>query len=244
MRNRKHSAALEQRRSVLAARTFVALLLLVRNLSHADQCAPHHLSGYDHLLNPEFIGLCWSSEADFGPKSMSRSKAFHPLCSQLEERVVLSDAMPRMTVSTAVVQVAQPRSTLLTFKGNVPYAMLEHHGEPAGSPISTMSLSPAEKETLTVNGTKVPWNHVYDPIRQVAGPTVAYLGATGFPQFYGPATLTLTLHKGVVTLDLTPVTPGSSTMDFTVVSGTASYGAAHGTGTITFGKGATFHSNR
>jgi hypothetical protein len=173
---------------------------------------------------------------------MSRSKAFRAACSQLEERVVPSEALPRATVSAAVVQVARPRSTLLTFKGNIPYGMTEHHGEPAGSPISTMSLSPAAKETLTVNGAKVPWNHVFDPIQQVEGPTVAYLGSTGFPQFYGPATLRLTLRGGVVTLDLTPVNPGSSTLDFIVVSGTGRFGVVHGTGTITFGHGATFHS--
>jgi hypothetical protein len=175
---------------------------------------------------------------------MSRSKTFHPLCSELEQRVVLSEALPRAIASAAIAQVARPRSTLLKFKGNIPYGMTEHHGEPAGSPISTMALSPAAKETLTVNGTKVPWNHVYDPIRQVEGPTVAYLGPTGFPQFYGPATLTLTLRRGVATLDLTPVTPGSSTLDFIVVSGSGPFGVPHGTGTITFGLGATFHSNR
>jgi hypothetical protein len=174
---------------------------------------------------------------------MSRSKTFHPVCSELEQRVVLSEALPRAIASAAIAQVARPRSTLLKFKGTIPYAMTEHHGEPAGSPISTMTLGGATPDTLTVNGTKVPWNHVYDPIRQVEGPTVAYTGPTGFPRFYVPATLRLTLSRGVVTLDLTPVTPGSSTLTFVVVSGTGPFGVPHGTGTITFANGAAFHSN-
>jgi hypothetical protein len=176
---------------------------------------------------------------------MSRSQAFRPVCLQLEERVVLSEALPRTMTIAPIMQVARPRSMLLKFKGAIAYGYTAHHDERVGTPISpTISLGDGYPGTLAVNGTKVPTDNANDLIRPVEGQIVAYTGPSG-PVFYTPATLRLALHRGVVTLDLTPVTPGSSTLDFVVVSGSGPFGVPHGAGTITFGsKGAVFQSNK
>jgi hypothetical protein len=144
-----------------------------------------------------------------------------------------------------IMQVDRPRTTILKFKGRIDYGFTAHHNEPVGAPISPyISLGEGYPDTLTVNGTKVPSDDTNDLVQSVDGNIVAYTGSSGL-RFYKPATVTLGLHRGVVTLDLTPVAPGSSTLDFDVVSGSGLSGVPHGAGTVTFGtKGATFQSTR
>jgi hypothetical protein len=92
-------------------------------------------------------------------------------------------------------------------------------------------------QKLTANGVKVP----NSPFNSVVGNPVA-LYEPSHLAFFGESTMSLTTRKGNLTLDLTPVTPGSNVLRFSVASGTGVFANSQGTGTVTFGVVAKFHS--
>ena len=175
------------------------------------------------------------------PKSTTRSRAFRPASLQLEPRLLLSRASILAIPSFATAEVRLAKSTALKLNGVSPYGFPFRGTPTVGDPIVSIGLG-CHSQNLTANGVKVP-NSPQNGVVPVEGNVVATVGKNDV-LFDAPAILNLTTRKGNLTLDLNPVSPGSNKVDFTVASGTGVFAQVHGTGTITFGKVAKFHSNR
>jgi hypothetical protein len=180
-------------------------------------------------------------------KTMRRSQGFVPSCSQVERRLLLSQGSVLASPKLGTTEVLLARSTTLNLSGVSPWGFA-HKGKTisAGDPIYGLGLG-GSTQNLHANGVKIP-NSPYNGVVPAQGDTVAQVGINSRhliqPAFYAPALLNLTTRKGDLTLDLTPVSPGSNKVDFSVASGTGVFAEAHGTGTITFGNLAEFRSNR